>query len=248
MLSHDRGLHKEIPGTIPGRLITPDHFGLQWKINADFRDKVAGVTTLSATHLEQSFQKGTIELRPWKSIEDHVVNIALSDTVFHSLANTIPIDAGSDWVKTNRDSGFAWTAVELAREWGFRDSDLFPASRETWVYNLMPKFRGIRSLDEAEKRLQEVRSPSDAQYLRRSIIQIFGSLSELTRFTLEWNKRSGVQIIYGRTQAFTDFVRRQRYQYVDNRGIELFTSVPNHLITGIIPLGEHERRRSLRWK
>lgn len=229
---------------VRGRVFSPDAFDLKIILDRKFRSQITGCSTFSLTQATSDLSPRSISIRPY--YPDDSVRIELDGEV-HEQVFGRQEQEGLEYIYNNRNKfGRYWAAVELAREFNVPDSLMFPEHEY-----LSHEF--IRVFEETERlgRREDIKNAAQS-FIERSIgerksdfLRAFGDWEALTDFLIKLKERGGVQVVYGGgyKSAFIDFIRGQKHKSVDDRGVEIYSSIPNRFILAVVPLGKYEQRQ-----
>ncbi len=235
--------------SVKSRIYSPESFDRKAFWDKSFASQIAGCSTFSLNHVLKNMSAREISIATYPSL--YAVKCDLDGDVYKEVFGTQE-ERGLDYIKTNRRSGFGevWSAKELALDYGVPENIVHGDSALMHeFYGIVHRIKDLKGEKEIGAEVTRYVENLPSKSLKGMFLQAFGDYGTITRFVIDLKGREGVQVIYGGKQdsAFAAFIKSQKHVRADDRGVEIYSNIPNRFVQAVIPLGKYEQEKIKRY-
>jgi hypothetical protein len=243
---------KDIP------LYLPDEFDQKVETDPQFRDSIAGCTTIGYEHFKKGVTDHSVSVLPYGQPGNELLYAMLAPETFTNVidkqfyGNDVQNDV-IELINDNRDYGNYGVLLEAI---GVNSSLPFKEVSARVLDNLnhfgdLKKYLSNYQTNQGLEIALTYLNPQTGMYDPMTDLSPLGlTVEDLPKVRTMIEGREGVQVIYNKSNEFTDFLL-EHAAYIPDRGqnaIDLEVAIPGKFILGIVPIGKSEQEALRNWK
>lgn len=226
-------------------ILSVQEFDRSIKKDPNLENQIAGFSSVSVSHIQKGILQNNFEIQPW-GIEQRYVRVSLNSHTTRALGVETNPNSFLEKLTANREHGLYWAGAEAYQTISPQatEEDLMELTGYIPFAELVNNFtKKFRSYSNFIKEFQNYSGdPFALSHLTESIDRFFYKFSDFDNLLSDVRRnRRGVQVIYGPTDQFLEFINEKGYtlDYEDG-AIDIPSAIPADLVQVLIPLGRHE--------
>lgn len=240
---------------VKSKVISPAEFDAKLK-EPEFASSIAGVGTYNLSRLRAGMDPSGLSIVGATNFNDEQACVTLDLSIemnkrVYPEKDALDIET-EELVKQNRRHGNNWGPRDAAVSIAGTDAILNIGALRDNIADLLkypvtsnPKLldhlrNSLPHFQDAEKSVRIFFELKDLYY---SVLGTFKTEDAFFTFLNEAQKRKGVQIVFGDSDEFTNFMKQSEHEECDDWATTIVGNIPSHLVKAIIPIGEYEQEQ-----